>query len=72
MPALLRVSGVTSISPDGVSLADELLPATLAAAALPDLQGRGEAVREARRAAMAVGAGRLGNDEIVRSLGMGR
>lgn len=72
-PALLRLTGVRSLDP----LASEeplaqLVPATLAAAALPDLSGYGEEAHDARRAAAMVAGDGVGRGKLAKLLGVGR
>jgi hypothetical protein len=72
-PATLRIAGVSGLTVDrDVALLDELVPATAAAAALPNLRGRGEATQDARRAAMVVAEGRLSQRRLAKLLEIGR
>lgn len=70
-PALLRLAGVSSLAPPTGFQADELLPATLAAAALPELRGHGSEAQDARRAAMVVAEGQLENKSLAELLSIG-
>jgi hypothetical protein len=71
--AIFEIAGVPCLEPaPEVEPIKELVPATLAAAALPNLEGYDELTRVARRAAMAVAEGKAPNTKLATLLDVGR